>query len=253
MSGHSKWSKIKRKKGATDAKRGREFGRVIKEITVAVKQNGVGDPDFNPRLRVAINNAKGVNMPKENIQRAIKKALDKDSAAINELSYEGYAPGGIAIFVECATDNLNRTVASVRAIFNKCEGNLATTGSVDYLFERKGIFVLDLEKVDMDEIELELIDGGAEDIEIDNELAEAEITVAFEDFGTMQEKLEELNIEAKNARLDRIPTTTTKMDVHAAKKVLRLIDMLEENEDVQQVFHNLEMTDELAKALAEAE
>ena len=249
MSGHSKWSKIKRKKGATDAKRGREFGRVIKEITVAVKQNGVGDPDFNPRLRVAINNAKGVNMPKDNIIRAIKKALDKDSAAINELTYEGYAPGGIAVFVECATDNLNRTVASVRAVFNKCEGNLATTGSVDYLFERKGVFVLSLDQINMEELELELIDGGAEDIEIDEELNEVEITVAFEDFGTMQQKLDDLKIEAKNARLDRIPKTTTSMNVHDAKKVLRLIDMLEENEDVQQVFHNLEITDELVSDL----
>ncbi len=252
MAGHNKWSKIKRKKGATDAKRGREFGRVIKEITVAVKQSGVGDPDFNPRLRVAINNAKGVNMPKENILRAIKKALDKDTAALNEPTYEGYAPGGIAVFVECATDNLNRTVAAVRAIFNKCEGNLATTGSVDYLFERKGVFILDTKNLDMETLELELIDGGAEEIELDEELGEVEITVNFEDFGKMQEKLEELKVEAKNASLVRVPSTTTKMDVHDAKKVLRLIEMLEDNEDVQQVFHNLEMTEDLAKALEEA-
>lgn len=249
MSGHSKWSKIKRKKGANDAKRSKEFSRIIKEISVAVREGKSGDPGFNPRLRVALANAKGVNMPKDNIDRAIKKALDAGGDAYMEPTYEGYAPGGVAIFVECTTDNLNRTVSSVRATFNKKGGNLATTGSVDFLFERKGIFNIAIADRDPEELELELIDGGAEDIEIDMVEGEISVTVAFEDFGTMQKKLEELEVEAKSATLERLPTTTTKLDVHDSKKVLNLVDALEDDDDVQSVFHNLEMTDELEAAL----
>ena len=249
MAGHNKWSKIKRKKGAADAKRSKIFSRIIKEITVAVKEGGSGDPGFNPRLRLAVNNAKGVNMPKENVERAIKKALESDSASYHEPTYEGYAPGGVAVFVECTTDNLNRTVASVRAIFNKKGGNLATSGSVDFLFERKGIFVLDSEGRDLDELELELIDGGAEDLDIDDESKEVSVTVAFEDFGNMQKKLEELGIDAKSATLERLPTTTTSLDLASSKKVLALIEALEEDDDIQNVFHNLEMTEELEAVL----
>jgi len=249
MAGHNKWSKIKRKKGVADQKRSKEFSRVIKEISVAVREGDSGDPDFNPRLRVALNNAKGVNMPKENVERAIKKALDAGGEALMQPTYEGYGPGGIAIFVECTTDNLNRTVSSVRATFNKRAGNLATSGSVDFLFERKGIFLLDAADHDPEELELELIDGGAEDIDLDAELKEISVTVAFEDFGNMQQKLDEMNIEPKSATLERIPTTTTALDVHDARKVIHLLEGLEEDDDVVQVFHNLEMTDELAAAL----
>ena len=142
MAGHNKWSKIKHKKGAEDAKRSKVFSRIIKEITVAVKEGGGGDPDFNPRLRVAVLNAKGANMPKDNIERAIKKALESGSDSLFQPTYEGYAPGGVAVFVECTTDNLNRTVSSVRATFSKKGGNMATTGSVDFLFERKGVFTV---------------------------------------------------------------------------------------------------------------
>ncbi|MBX2817755.1 MAG: YebC/PmpR family DNA-binding transcriptional regulator [Saprospiraceae bacterium] len=251
MAGHNKWSKIKRKKGVADAKRSKAFSRVIKEISVAVREGDSGDPEFNPRLRVALANAKGVNMPKENVERAIKKALDSGGEALLQPTYEGYGPGGIAIFVECTTDNLNRTVSSVRAIFNKKGGNLATSGSVDFLFDRKGIFVISSEDRDAEELELELIDGGAEDLDLDEELKEISITVAFEDFGNMQAKLEELSIEATSATLERIPKTTTALEIHDARKVLNLIEALEEDDDVVQVFHNLEMTDELAAALSE--
>lgn len=250
MAGHNKWSKIKRKKGALDAKRSKIFSRIINEIYIAVKEGGNPDPDFNPRLRLALANAKGANMPKDNIDRAIKKAVDSSGEAILQPNYEGYAPGGIAVFVECATDNLNRTVAAVRAIFSKRGGNLATSGSVDFLFERKGVFIIDGQAVeDPEMLELELIDGGAEDIDKDEETSEISITVDFEDFGNMQKKLEDLQIEPKSANLERFPLNTVKLGVSDAKKALDLIEALEEEEDVQNVFHNLEMTEELEAAL----
>ncbi|MCB0593395.1 MAG: YebC/PmpR family DNA-binding transcriptional regulator [Lewinellaceae bacterium] len=251
MSGHNKWSKIKRKKGAADAKRSKMFSRIIKEITVAVKEGGSGDPDFNPRLRLAVANAKGVNMPKDNVERAVKKALESGSGDIHQPTYEGYAPGGVAVFVECTTDNLKRTISSVRSIFNKGGGNLATSGSVDFLFERKGIFVIGKGEHNLEELELEVIDGGAEDLEVDEENDEITITVDFPDFGNMQKKLEELGIEPKSANLERIPTTTTTLSLSDAKSALHLIENLEEDDDVQNVFHNLEMTEELEAALEE--
>lgn len=249
MAGHNKWSKIKRKKGAQDAKRSKMYSKLIKEITVAVKEGNSGDEEFNPRLRLAIANAKGVNMPKDNIDRAIKKALEKDSGAIYQPTYEGYGSGGVAIFVETATDNLNRTVSSIRSIFNKYHGNLATTGSVDFLFDRKGIFILEIDEDQKEEIELDLIDGGAEELEYDTESRELEITVEFEDFGRMQETLERLKLDTKSANLERIPNVHTQLDLEDARKVLTLIEALEDDDDVQQVFHNLEMTDELESVL----
>lgn len=253
MAGHNKWSKIKRKKGALDAKRSKIFSRLIKEINVAVKEGGSGDPDFNPRLRLAISNAKGANMPKDNIERAIKKALDSDDAAIYQPTYEGYAPHGVAVFVECTTDNLNRTISSVRSTFTKKEGSLGTSGSVDYLFDRKGIFTLAQSEYDKAELELELIDGGAEELDLDKETGEITVTVAFEDFGNMQEKLEELNIEPKNAVLERIPKTEVKLNPDQARQVLALIDELEDNDDVQNVFYNLQMTEEIESILESEE
>ena len=249
MAGHNKWSKIKRKKGVADAKSSKIFSRIIKEITIAVKEGGSGDPDFNPRLRLAVANAKGANMPKDNVERAIKKALDTDSGDLFQPTYEGYAPGGVAVFVECTTNNMQRTVSNVRAVFNKRGGNLATSGSVDFLFERKGIFIIDLGDQDLEELELELIDGGAEDIETDEETKEVSITVDFPDFGNMQKKLEDMGIEPKSANLERIPLNTSKVDLDTAKKALTLIESLEDDDDVNVVFHNLEMTDELAMAL----
>jgi YebC/PmpR family DNA-binding regulatory protein len=249
MSGHSKWSKIKRKKGANDAKRSKIFGRVLKEIAIAVKEGGSGDPSFNPRLRLAMANAKGVNLPKENIDRAINKALDSKDEILHTPTYEGYGPGGIAIFLECTTNNMQRTVANVRAIFNKKGGNLATSGSVGFMFERKGIFMFDVANWNPEDLELELIDAGAEELDVDEETREVEVTVDLVNFGEMQKKLEELNIEVKQAYLERIPTTTTKAPIDEAKRVLHLIEALEDDDDVQSVFHNLEMTEELEREL----
>ncbi len=249
MAGHNKWSKVKHKKAVVDAKRSKIFSRIIKEIHVAVREGGSADPEFNPRLRLALANAKGANMPKDNIERAIKKAAEGGSSALYQPTYEGYGPGGVAIFVECTTDNTNRTVSNVRAIFNKKGGSLATSGSVDFLFARKGIFILDKPDMDPETLELELIDGGAEDIEVDEATGEITVTVDFADFGQMQKKLESLELEPKSATIERIPLNTVKLDVETAKKVLDLVEALEEDDDVQQVFHNLELTEELEKAL----
>lgn len=248
MSGHSKWSKIKRKKGANDAKRSKMFSKIIKDITIAVKEGG-NDPDSNPRLRLAITNAKGVSMPKDNILRAIKKGEDTDSKNYEELNYEGYAPHGIAVFCECTTDNTSRTVANVRAIFNKYNGSLGKNGSLSFIFDRKGIFSFELGEHDPDDLELELIDFGAEEIEVED--GHVNITTAMEDFGMLMKKLEDMNIEPESAELHRIPVTTEKLDVETAKKVMRMIDVFEEDEDISNVYHNLEMTPELEEALAE--
>ncbi len=242
MSGHNKWSTIKRKKGAMDAKRSKIFSKVIKEITVAVKESGP-DPEGNPRLRVAIANAKGANMPKDTLQRAISKASDKDGASFIETTYEGYAPNGIAIYIECTTDNLQRTVSNIRSIFNKYGGNLSTNGSLSFLFDRKGIFAIPKGDLDDEEFEMELIDAGAEDIALDEGVYT--VTTEMEDFGTMMKKLEAMNLEPENAELQRVPKETMKLDQGTAKKIMKIIELFEEDDDVQNVFHNLEITDEL--------
>jgi YebC/PmpR family DNA-binding regulatory protein len=246
MSGHSKWSTIKRKKGAADAKRGKVFTKIIKEIYIAAKEGG-GDSESNAKLRLAIQNAKGVNMPKDNIERAIKKAVGSDAVSFTETSFEGYGPCGIAVFAECLTDNNNRTVASIRSVFNKYGGNLGTNGSLSFLFERKGIFTIKNDGLKLDDVELEMIDAGAEDFEINGDTII--ITCAKEDFGSVSRKLSDLGIEPEEARLKRIPNDTKKLDVESAKKVLRFIESLEDDDDIQNVYHNLEMTDELAAEL----
>jgi YebC/PmpR family DNA-binding regulatory protein len=246
MSGHSKWSTIKRKKGAIDAQRSKQFTKIIKEISISVKEGGA-DPEGNPRLRLAIANAKGVNMPKDNIQRAISKAGDKDSSNFQEVTYEGYAPFGVAIFLECTTDNLQRTVANVRSYFNKHNGELGKNGSLSFLFERKGIFTIPQGEIDRDMFEMELIEAGAEEIEMEG--GYFNVTTALEDFGSMLKKLEELNIEPESARLERIPNDSKVVGVDEARKVLKLIDLFEDDDDVQQVYHNMELTDALMQEL----
>jgi YebC/PmpR family DNA-binding regulatory protein len=246
MSGHSKWSTIKRKKGAADAKRGKIFTKIIKEITIAAKEGG-GDPETNPRLRLAVQNAKGANMPKDNIERAIKKATGSDAESYSETTFEGYGPCGIAVFLECLTDNNNRTVSSVRAVFNRHGGNLGTNGSLNFLFDRKGIFSLKNDGLNLDDLELDLIDAGAEEFEVDGDTIT--ITCVKEDFGSVNRKLNELGIEAEDAGLKRIPNDTKKLDVESARKVLRFIDALEDDDDIQNVYHNMAMTDEIAAAL----
>jgi YebC/PmpR family DNA-binding regulatory protein len=242
MSGHSKWSTIKRKKGALDAKRSKIFSKIIKDINIAVKDSGP-DPEANPRLRLAIANAKGANMPKDNIARAINKASDKDAAHFTETTYEGYAPNGIAVYVECTTDNVQRTVANVRSYFNKFGGNLGTNGSLSFLFDRKGVFTVPKADINQEDFEMELIDAGAEEIELEDDFFT--VTTAMEDFGSMMKKFEELGIEPESAALRRIPKETVKIDVDAARRVLKLIDIFEDDDDVQEVYHNLEVTEEM--------
>jgi YebC/PmpR family DNA-binding regulatory protein len=245
MSGHNKWSTIKRKKGAIDAKRSKIFSRIIKEITISVREGG-SDPDGNPRLRLALNNAKGANMPKDNIQRALSKA-DKDNTSLTEITYEGYAPNGIAVFIECLTDNTQRTVSNIRSLFSKRGGSLGTNGSVGFMFDRKGVITIPKGNINMDDFELEIIDAGAEEIEVQDDIIV--ITTALEDFGPVQRKLDQMNIEAENASLQRIPQETKSLEIAQSIRVLKLIDEFEEDEDIQNVYHNLEVTDEILDAM----
>ena len=190
-------------------------------------------------------NAKSVNMPKDNVERAIKKASGADSANYVEMSLEGYAPHGVAVFVECTTDNNNRTVANVRSYFNKCEGNLGTNGSLEFIFDRKAVFTFSESQIEMDleELEMELIDAGLEELENDEGTLTA--TTDFSDFSNMQKRLESMNIELESSELQRFPNNTKTLVGEEAKSVLKLIDKLEEDEDVQNVFHNMEMTEEV--------
>ena len=226
------------------------FTRIGKDISIAVKEGG-SDPETNSRLRQVIQNAKSANMPKDNIERAIKKASGSDATNYTEMSLEGYAPHGIAVFVDCTTDNNNRTVANVRSYFSKCEGNLGTNGSLEFIFDRKGVFTIDSSQVTMDleELEMELIDGGLEDLEVDEEA----ITVYcdFTEFSNMQKCLEGLEIEIKNSELQRIPNNIKTISAEQAELVLKLLDKLESDDDVQQVFHNMELTKEIIKSMEE--
>lgn len=242
MAGHSKWANIKRRKGAQDAKRAKVFTKLIKEITVAAKEGGA-DPDANPRLRLAIQNAKGANMPKDTIDRAIHKGAGDDGADYMEVTYEGYAPHGVAVFVECTTDNLNRTVSSVRSLFNKFGGSLSKNGSVEYLFERKGVFNFKVpEGVDEEAFMLEIIDAGAEDVAFEDQYAQ--VTCAMEDFGSIQHKLDQMGVEVESAELQRIPTTTVDLQDEDFLSVMKLIEALEDDDDIAKVYHNLEISDQ---------
>lgn len=246
MSGHNKWSTIKRKKGAIDAKRGKIFTKIIKEIMISVREGGA-DADGNARLRLAVQNAKGANMPKENIERAIKKASGSEGASYEEMTLEGYASNGVAVFVECLTDNHNRTLANTRFIFSRYNGALGNNGSLTFLFERKGVFTIKNEGIDLDNFELEIIDAGAEDIDVDGDVIT--VTTAKDDFGSVNRKLLALGIEPEEAGLKRVPNDTKELDLESARKVMKLVDALEDDDDVQAVYHNLAMTDELAESL----
>lgn len=249
MAGHSKWANIKRRKGAQDKKRAKEFTRAIKEIYVAVKEGVSGDPDSNPALRNAITNAKGVNMPKDTIERAIKKASGADAENYEEVTFEGYGPHGIAFFIECTTNNINRTVANVRAIFSKNNGSLGVNGSVEFMFDRKSVFTIDEKAVPMplDELELELIDYGAESFEVEEGFLT--IYADFTDFGQMSSALENLGIQVTNSALERIPLNTIELSLEEAKKILELEEKFEDDDDVQNVYHNLEINDKLIAAM----
>ncbi|GHA38655.1 putative transcriptional regulatory protein [Salinimicrobium marinum] len=249
MAGHSKWANIKHRKGAQDKKRAKEFTRAIKDISVAVKEGGGPDPETNPALRTAVSNAKGVNMPKDTIERAIKKASGAEAENFEAVTFEGYGPNGIAFFIECTTDNTNRTVASVRSIFSKNGGSLGTNGSLEFLFDKKGVFVIEKEKMNhgLEEFELELIEGGATSIEKEEDVLI--VYSEFTDFGLMSSKLEELGIETKSSEVQRIPLNTIELPVNDARKILNLVERFEDDDDVQNVYHNLEISDELIAEL----
>ena len=224
----------------------RNFTKVGREIAIAVKEGGA-DPDTNPRLRTAIQNAKGFNMPKDRVEAAIKRASSKEDGDFEEIVYEGYAMYGIPVVVECATNNSNRTVAMVRMHFSRCGGALGKTGSLEFMFDRTGVFEIEADKVDMEELELALIDAGAEEITTESleveEGVEQEIIVIhtkFEDFGHMQKFLDEKGIEPRKSNIQRIPKTTQKLTDEQEEEVMKLIDKLEEEDDVQEVYHNLE-------------
>ncbi len=242
MSGHSKWSTIKRKKAVIDAKRGKLFTKLIKEITIAARQGG-GDPGANPRLRLAIDNAKSANMPMDNIERAIKKATGElEGVQYTELTYEGYGPSGVAILVESVTDNKNRTVAEVRHLFSKYGGSMGESGSVLWMFDRKGVITFPAQGKTEDDIMEIVLDAGAEDIQLDDDYFE--VTTEVETFEDVRKALAEAGIEIENASLQWIAKNTVDVSGEAQEKVLKLIDMLEDNDDVQNVYSNANFLDD---------
>jgi YebC/PmpR family DNA-binding regulatory protein len=232
------------------SKMAKTFTRIGKDIVIAVKEGGAS-AETNSRLRQVMQNAKTANMPKDNVLRAIKKASSKDTANYEEISFEGYAVNGVAVFVDCATNNNNRTVADVRSYFSKCDGALGVNGSLEFIFNRKGVFNIAPHQlsISIEDLEMELIDAGLEELEVDKDALT--IYCDFTDFSNMQRKIEELDIEITNSELQRIPTSNKKITTEQSKKVLKLLDLLEENEDVQQVFHNMELTEEILKTMEE--
>ena len=241
MSGHSKWSTIKRKKGATDAKRGKIFSKLIKEITVAARMGGA-DPDANPRLRAAIATAKTENMPKDNIERAIKKGTGAlEGVAYEEIYYEGYGPGGAAVYVESLTDNKKRTVADIRHLFSKSGGSLGETGCVAWMFEKKGLFVFEKGDTDEETVMEAVLDSGGEDIR--DEESTLEVITAPEDFEAVKKALNERNVHYLLAEITLVPNSTVKLEDKEAEQMLRLMDGLEDFDDVQKVYSNFDIDD----------
>jgi YebC/PmpR family DNA-binding regulatory protein len=230
------FEKRKHKMFARFDRMAKAFTRIGKEISIAVKQNGP-HPENNPKLRLAMQNAKGVNMPKDRVEAAIKRASSKEEKDFQEVTYEGYAPHGVPVIVECATDNPTRTVANIRLHFAKNGGSMGNSGSVTFLFERKGVFKFDPSKIDLDELELDLIDAGAEDIERGDE--EIVIYTKFTEFGHMQKFLEAKNLEAKSSEIHYIPNATKDLTEEQQDEVFKCIETLEADEDVQNVYHNL--------------
>jgi YebC/PmpR family DNA-binding regulatory protein len=224
------------------AKMSKIFSRLNKDIIIAIKDGGNADPETNSTLRAVLQNCKAANMPKDNIERAIKKATDKDTSNYKEVTFEGYGPHGIAMFIETATDNNNRTVASIRSDFSHNLGNLGTTGNVEFLFNRVCFFNVNGEGQDAEELELELIDHGAEEIEVDDDTIV--ITAPFGAFGAIQKQLEAMNLEIQESGFDRVPTITSELNKEQTQEVEKLIEKLEENDDVQNVYHTLSSSSE---------
>lgn len=252
MAGHNKWSSIKHRKGAQDAKRAKVWTKVTKEITVAARLGG-GDPDANPRLRSALLAARAANMPKVNVERAVKKGTGElEGASYEPVSYEGYGPDGVAIIVDGLTDNTNRTVSEVRSIFSKRGGNMGAPGAVAWMFEEKGQITITAEATGFDALFEAAVDGGAEDV-VDVGEAGYVVTTAREELYAVVGALETAGITPGEASLVKIPTNTVSLDsVAAASKILNLIEALEDNDDVQDVWSNADISDEIAQQLAEA-
>ncbi|TCT27112.1 YebC/PmpR family DNA-binding regulatory protein [Melghiribacillus thermohalophilus] len=249
MAGHSKWHNIKRRKNAQDAKRGKIFMKLAKEIYVAAKQGG-GDPDTNPTLRLAIDKAKSNNMPNDNIERAIKKATGNlEQIDYHEITYEGYGPGGVAVMVKALTDNKNRTASEVRHAFSKNGGNLGEGGCVSYMFDRKGYLVIDRNEhdVDEDELMLEVIEAGAEEMETEDD--SYEIFTEPEVFEQVKNALEKSGYTFQTAEITMIPQTYSQISEEDVQKMMKLIDMLEDNDDVQDIYHNMEADEEVMSNL----
>jgi YebC/PmpR family DNA-binding regulatory protein len=242
MSGHSKWSTIKRKKGAADAKRGKIFTKLIREIATAAKMGG-GDPDANPRLRLAIDKARSANMPKDNIQRAIQKGIGGgEGAAYEEVIYEGYGPGGTAVLLEALTDNRKRTVSEIRHVFSKNGGNLGSTGCVAYLFEKKGIIGIEPEGTDLDALIEAALDAGALDVvESDDSL---EVVTTPSEFESVKEALVAASFEVSSAAIRMEPTTSVRLEGREAESMLRLADALDDLDEIQAVYANFDISDE---------
>lgn len=243
MSGHSKWSTIKHKKAATDAKRGRIFTRLIKEVTVAARMGG-GDPDMNPRLRTAIANAKTQNMPKENIDRAVKKGTGElEGVSYEEITYEGYAAGGIAVLIETLTDNKNRTVSDVRTVFNKHGGSMGSSGSVAYMFSQKGLIVISKDETDEETLMDAALEAGAEDMKDEGDVFEV-----ITEPGALEEvrnALEEAGFTPESAEVAMIPDTLNPVDGKQAASLIKFLDAMDEVDDVQNVWTNADMPDDI--------
>jgi YebC/PmpR family DNA-binding regulatory protein len=250
MSGHSKWSSIKHKKGAADARRGKLFSKLSRALIVAAREGGP-DPAANLALANAIEKARSYSMPKDNIERAIARGsgADSDAEAFEQVLYEGYGPSGVAVIVEALTDNRNRTAAEVRAAFSKHDGNLGGSGSVAWLFERRALILVDADRADEDELTLAAAEGGAEDVDQDG--SSYRVTSAPEALSTVREAIEQAGIEVDSAELTMVPKTTVSLeDESAARKTLRLIDALEESDDVQEVYSNFDIPERVMEAVA---
>ncbi len=249
MAGHSKWANIKRRKGAQDQKRGKIFTKLIKEITVAARIGG-GDPTGNPRLRAAIDAAKSVNMPKDNIDRGIKKGTGELEGVIyDEITYEGYGPGGVAVIVECMTDNRNRTVADVRHYFSKSGGNLGETGCVSWMFDKKGSLIIEKGKISEEELMDAALEAGAEDVV--EEESEFQVVTAPDAFSEVQEILASKGLEFADAKVDMIPQNVVEVaDEKVAGQILRLLENLEDYDDVQNVYANFDIPDEIMEKIS---
>lgn len=250
MSGHSKWSTIKRKKAAIDAKRGKIFSRLAKEITIAAKIGG-GDASGNPRLRTALNAARNANMPNDNIERAIKKGTGElPGMSYEEVRYEGYGPGGVGIIVDVLTDNKNRTVAEIRHILTKHGGSMAETNAVSWNFESKGLVAIPKEGLDDEAIFEKAIEAGAEDVDTEGDLYE--ITTSPAELHAVVQALEEMGLKIEEAKLTMLPKTTLEVDAKAVGSVLKIMELIEEHDDVQDVYSNVEITEEaMAAAMAD--